>query len=150
MKEAMADPVQRLRAEFRTQQSSLMVRARLRQGRNRVTAALGGALVGCVTVAAAALVTQTALYVQAFFLEAAVGLVAGYLLGRMGGGILKGALLFALAFLVIQFMRSHGLDPSFQLMPIRDFEHAASAHGGLLGLLIMLTCGGVLGQIVGD
>jgi hypothetical protein len=146
----MADPVQRLREEYRTQQSSLMVRARLRQGRNRVTAALGGALVGCVTVAAAALVTQTALYVQSFFLEAAVGFVAGYLLGRMGGGILKGALLFALAFLAIHFLRNHGLDPSFKFMPIQEIEHVATAHGGLLGLLVMLTCGGVLGQIVDD
>ena len=146
----MADPVQRLREEFRTQQSSLMVRARLRQSRNRVTAALGGALVGCVTVAATALVTQTPLYVQAFFLDAAVGLVAGYLLGRMKGGILKGALLFAVAFLAILFLRNHGLDPGLKLIPIQEFEHAETAHGGLLGLLVMLTCGGVLGQIVDD
>ena len=135
----------RLRQEFEARQLTEMTRAAVREARQRATAAFAGGVAGIVAVAVSAALTRHQIFWHSFVLEAVFGTAAGYTLARFHGGILKGALFFAVAYLASYHFRAAGMDPGILFAP-SDLRLAVAGQGHLISLGMMLTFGGVLGH----
>jgi hypothetical protein len=143
------DQVARLRADFLARQAKAMARARAREARQRRSGAVAGAFAGLVAVALTAVVTRRSFAWHSFLLEGILCGVAGYVLARFHGGLLKGVALLPGAYFMAWFLRASGLDPAV-LFPAPDVRGALAAQGHLMTLGLLVATGGLMGHIIED
>lgn len=143
------DDAEALRVQFVAEQAAALERLLARQRRNRRNATIAGAFAGLAAVLVTAGITRRALFWHSFLLEAVLGAVAGYLLGRWHGGVLKGLLLFSGAYLLAFALRGLGLDPAV-LFVVGDVRAAAAVQGHLVSLCFLVSAGMAVGHVVAD
>lgn len=141
--------IDELKEEFRARQARDLERAVLREKRRRRNGTIAGAAAGFLAVAVTAGATRRALFWHSFLLETLLGAVAGYVLARTGGGLLKGILLFAGAYMFAFFLRASGLDPSAVFMA-GDLRAAPAVQGHFTSLCFLVSAGAAMGHIVSD
>jgi hypothetical protein len=138
-----------LRAEFEARREAQLLRLDARERRNRRNGALAGGFAGLLAVMATCGVTRKELAWHSFVWEALLCVVAGYLLARWKGGVLKGIGLFSAAYLLATLLRAMGLDPSV-VFEAGDMRRIGSVTGNLTSLAVLAGVGGVLGHVIGD
>jgi len=141
------DPVARLQVEFAAREAAAMERLAARQRRNRRNGALAGAMTGLVAVAATAGVTRRAIFWHSFLLEAILCALAGWLLARRNGGVLRGMLLFSGAYLLAFLLRALGLDPT-AVFAVGDLRGATAVQGNFMSLALVVSCGAAAGHVM--
>jgi hypothetical protein len=142
-------PIEEIQEEFRAQQAREMERSVAREKRLRRNGTIAGAVAGLLAVAVTAGATRRALFWHSFLLESVLGAVAGYVLARTGGGLLKGILLFAGAYLLAFCLRASGLDPSAVFLA-GDVRAAPAVQGHFTSLCFLVSAGAAMGHIVAD
>lgn len=143
----MADPVERLRAEFAARQERELARVAVEERRLFRNATLGGALVGIVAVALTVSVTRRWVAWHSILPEALLGAAAGRLLARLRGGPFEGVVLFGGAALLAWSLRALGLDPSV-LFTSGDLRAVPAVQGNLTSLCFSVAGGAALGHLV--
>jgi len=141
--------LEELQAEFRAGQEQALLRTLARQKRQRRNATIAGAMAGLCAVLVTAGATRRALFWHSFLLETLLGAAAGYVLGRTGGGALRGIVLFALAYLLAFGLRALGLDPAAVFLT-GDVRAAAAVQGHFTSLCFLVSAGAAVGHIVED
>ena len=136
-----------LRQEFLVREAEAMERAFERQARNRRNATIAGACAGLAAVLVTAGVTRRAITWHSFLLEALLGALAGYVLGRCHGGVMKGLLLFSGAYLLAFVLRAFGLDPAV-LFYVGDVRAGAAVQGHFVSLCFLVSTGMALGHVI--
>jgi hypothetical protein len=139
--------VEELKAEFAAEQERALARAVLRERCRRRNGAIAGAAAGLCAVLVTAGATRRALFWHSFLLETLLGAAAGYALARTGGGLLKGILLFAGAYLLAFLVRATGLDPAV-LFARGDVMAAAAVQGHFTSLCFLVSAGAAVGHLV--
>ena len=119
------------------------------RGALRVGAAVGtgGDTEERVEVLVTAGVTRRAITWHSFLLEALLGALAGYILGRCHGGAMKGLLLFSGAYLLAFVLRAFGLDPAV-LFYVGDMRAGAAVQGHFVSLCFLVSTGMALGHVI--
>jgi hypothetical protein len=138
-----------VQAEFRAKQARELERAVEREKRRRRNGLVAGAAAGFAAVLVTAGATRRALFWHSFLLETILGAVAGYVLARTGGGVLKGILLFAGAYMIAFCLRAGGLDPAVVFLA-GDLRAAPAVQGHFTSLCFLVSAGAAMGHIVGD
>ena len=141
--------VEEMQAEFRAKQAREFAASVVREKRRRRTGLVAGAAAGLLAVAVTAGATRTALFWHSFLLESLLGAVAGYVLARTGGGLLKGILLFSGAYMLAFFLRASGFDPSAVFLA-GDIRAAPAVQGHFTSLCFLVSAGAAMGHIVAD
>jgi hypothetical protein len=141
--------IEELQGEFREKQTRDLAAAQRREKRRRRNGTIAGAAAGFAAVAVTAGATRQALYWHSFLLESLLGAVAGYVLARTGGGLLKGILLFAGAYLLAFVLRASGLDPA-AVFAWGDLRAAPAVQGHFTSLCFLVSAGAAMGHIVAD
>jgi hypothetical protein len=136
-----------LQEEFRAKQARGLAEVAARERRRRRNGTIAGAAAGLAAVAVTAGATRTALHWHSFVLESVLGAVAGYVLARTGGGLLKGIVLFAGAYMLAFFLRASGLDPS-AVFASGDLRAAPAVQGHFTSLCFLVSAGAAMGHIV--
>lgn len=142
-----ACPPEELRAEFLAREEQTRERLLARQRRNRRNGALAGGVAGLAAVLVTAGATRQAIAWHSFLLEALLGALAGYLLARWNGGVLKGLILFAGAYLFAFLLRAWGLDPGV-LFAAGDLRAGAAVQGHFTSLCFLVSAGMAVGHIL--
>ena len=133
----------RLRRDFNASQQAALRRALARQRRARFTASAGGGVAGLAAVAVAATVTGQEIFWHSFLLETMLGMIAGYLLARRGGGMLAGIVYFLLAYVIAFQIRVVGFDAGSLYTP--DLRIAIVGQGHMFSFAILVGFGGLVG-----
>lgn len=141
--------IEELKDEFRAKQARELAMAHVRERRRRRNGTIAGAAAGFAAVAVTAGATRTALFWHSFLLESVLGAVAGYVLARTGGGLLKGILLFSGAYMLAFFLRASGLDPS-AVFASGDIRAAPAVQGHFTSLCFLVSAGAAMGHIVAE
>ncbi|HEX5138611.1 MAG TPA: hypothetical protein VFY93_16685 [Planctomycetota bacterium] len=141
--------IDELQEEFRAKQERDLARAHAREKARRRNGTIAGAAAGLAAVAVTAGATRTALFWHSFLLEAVLGAVAGYVLARTGGGLLKGIVLFSGAYMLAFFLRASGLDPA-AVFQAGDIRAAPAVQGHFTSLCFLVSAGAAMGHIVAD
>ncbi len=126
-------------------QEQAMRRTSRQQRRRRFNGALAGGIAGIVATAVSAAFTRQSIEWHSFVLEGVFSTVAGYVLARIGGGILPGILLFTTAYWAAFFTRAGGFDPSV-IFGAADLRAAAAGQGHLMTLSMLVAIGGLFGH----
>ena len=142
-------PIEELQAEFRAKQARELAAAAGRERRRCRNGTIAGAAAGFAAVAVTAGATRQALFWHSFLLESLLGAAAGYVLARTGGGLLKGILLFAGAYMLAFLFRASGLDPA-AVFAAGDLRAAPAVQGHFTSLCFLVSAGAAMGHIVGD
>ena len=145
----MSDLLEELQRGFSARQEILMGAARAKQRRNRRNGTFAGAMTALVAVVTSASVTRKAWFWHSFLLEMLLCGLAGYVLARAHGGVLRGLLLFSAAYLLAFCARASGLDPSV-VFAAADLRRGAAVQGNFMSLCMMVSVGGVLGHVMQD
>ena len=138
-----------MQAEFRAREARELERLEARARRNRRNGTIAGAAVAFAAVLATAGVTRKSWFWHSCLLEAVLCALAGFLLARSGGGFLRGVLLFSGAYLFAHLLRAIGLDPSV-VFDAGDMRRGLAVQGNFLSLIIVITCGGLIGLVMRD
>ena len=138
-----------LQEEFRAKQARELAATAVRERRRRRSGTIAGAAAGLAAVAVTAGATRQALFWHSFLLEALLGAVAGHVLARTGGGVLKGIILFAGAYMLAFFVRASGLDPA-AVFAAGDLRAAPAVQGHFTSLCFLVSAGAAMGHIVAD
>ena len=138
-----------LQEEFRAKQARELAAATVRERRRRRNGTIAGAAAGFAAVAVTAGATRQALFWHSFLLETLLGMVAGYVLARTGGGLLKGIGLFAGAYMLAFFARASGLDPAV-VFAAGDLRAAPAVQGHFTSLCFLVSAGAAMGHIVAE
>jgi hypothetical protein len=141
--------IDELKDEFRAKQARELALAHVRERRRRRNGAIAGAAAGFAAVAVTSGATRRALFWHSFLLETLLGAVAGYILARTGGGLLKGILLFSGAYMLAFFLRASGLDPSAVFLA-GDIRAAPAVQGHFTSLCFLVSAGAAMGHIVSE
>jgi hypothetical protein len=141
--------IDELKEEFRAKQARELAMSVVRERRRRRNGTIAGAAAGFAAVAVTAGATRQALYWHSFLLESVLGAVAGYVLARTGGGLLKGILLFAGGYMLAFFLRASGLDPA-AVFAAGDLRAAPAVQGHFTSLCFLVSAGAAMGHIVAD
>ncbi|MFI5403320.1 MAG: hypothetical protein ACHQ1G_10310 [Planctomycetota bacterium] len=141
--------IEALKDEFRAKQARELELAVVRERRRRRNGTIAGAAAGFAAVAVTAGATRTALFWHSFLLESVLGAVAGYVLARAGGGLLKGILLFSGAYMLAFFVRASGLDPAV-VFASGDLRAAPAVQGHFTSLCFLVSAGAAMGHIVAE
>lgn len=141
--------IDELQAEFRAKQARELELAVRREKRRRRNGTVAGAAAGFAAVAVTAGATRQAIFWHSFLLESLLGAVAGYVLARTGGGLLKGILLFAGAYMMAFFVRASGLDPAV-VFASGDLRAAPAVQGHFTSLCFLVSAGAAMGHIVSE
>jgi cation transporter-like permease len=133
----------KLRQEFAARERAALRGGTLRQAKNGVTGALGGLFSMLLAIVITVVVTRLSpFYWHSFVLEFLFAAVAGFVIQRSGGGLLKGVFLLPAAYGAAFLMRRYGWDPSSWLAPDPAL---IAGHGHLLAICCLVGCGGVFG-----
>lgn len=124
-----------------------MARLFERRRRDLRNATIAGAFAGFVAVLATLEGTRRALFWHSFLLETLLGALAGRLLARSGGGVLRGILLFGGSYLLAFLLRAIGLDPSV-VFARGDLAGAGAVYGNFASLCLMVGVGAAVGHVV--
>ena len=138
-----------LRAEFAARRTAQQERLNEREKRNRLNGAAAGAFAGLLAVVATCGVTRKEIHWHSFLWEALLCALAGYLLARWKGGVLKGIGMFAGAYLVATLLRAMGLDPAV-VFDNSDLRKIGSITGNVTALAVLTGVGGVFGHVIAD
>jgi hypothetical protein len=141
--------IEELRDEFRAKQAREQAAAALREKRRRRNGTIAGAAAGFAAVAVTAGATRAALFWHSFLLETILGAVAGHVLARTGGGLLKGILLFSGAYVLAFLLRASGLDPAV-VFATGDLRAAPAVQGHFTSLCFLVSAGAAMGHIVAE
>lgn len=141
--------IEELKAEFRVEHARELALAVVREKRRRRNGTIAGAAAGFLAVAVTAGATRQAIFWHSFLLESLLGSVAGYVLARTGGGLLKGIVLFAGAYMMAFFVRASGLDPS-AVFAAGDLRAVPAVQGHFTSLCFLVSAGAAMGHIVSD
>ena len=146
---APAETPESLKAEFAARRRAQLAHLDEQERRRRRVAAVAGALAGLAAVLVTCGVTRKEITWHSFLLEALLCGAAGYWLARLKGGLLKGVLLFAGAYLLATLLRAMGLDPSV-VFDAGDLRRLGSVTGSLASLAALAAIGGAFGHLIAD
>lgn len=138
-----------LQEAFREKQARELALAHVRERRRRRNGTIAGAAAGFAAVAVTSGATRKALFWHSFLLESILGAVAGYILARTGGGLLKGIVLFSAAYLFAFLLRASGLDPA-AVFQSGDLRAAPAVQGHFTSLCFLVSAGAAMGHIVSE
>jgi hypothetical protein len=147
--ETVPPPLEELQQEYAERQANGMAEAHEHRRRSLRNVTLAGAAAGLAAVVITAGATRRGIFWHSFLLETVLCAIAGHVLVRLDGGLLKGVLLFAGAYFAAFLLRALGLDPSV-LFAAGDLRAGAAVQGHFATLCFLVTTGGVLGHIVAD
>ena len=138
-----------LKAEFEARRTAQFERLDERERRNRLSGTAAGAFAGLLAVVTTCGVTRKEIHWHSFVWEALLCALAGYLLARWKGGVLKGIGMFAGAYLLATLLRAMGLDPAV-VFDNADLRKIGSITGNVTALALLAGVGGVFGHVIAD
>lgn len=141
----MTDRARQLRREFQAHQEQMLHAAIARQRRNRLKGVIAGTMTGLVAVMIAAGFTIERLEWRYLLLEPLLCGAAGYWVARLGGGLLKGFLFFAVAYLVAVSARGTTFDITL-VFSQGEVQGRAAIQGYFMSMCIVIGCGGLIGN----
>ena len=141
------DPTSRLRQEFLARERTALRGNYLGRARESLTATLMGALAAALVIGLMVTVTGVKIYWHSFLTEILLAGFMGLVLARIGGGLLKGALLLPLAYGGAYLLRQHGVDPAQWIAP-ETTPAIVEAIGHLVVVSGLVAFGGIIGYIV--